>query len=150
MAVDITVVTYEQLIGCVGSRIDDHYKEAPWWGLDLHMDHVLYLAAETSDSARFYLARVDGEIAGYISLLAAPMMQHKGTMQAVTESFYVAPEYREHGVFAKLLKYIEKDCKACGIQFLTLAFPSTERGVLDRFVKIAGYKDSEVSYTKEL
>ena len=150
MAVEIGIVTYDDLIACVGSKIKDHYEEAPWWGLSLHMDDELYLAAECSDSARFYLATVDGEIAGYVSLLAAPMMQHKGIMQAVTESFYVAPEYRRHGVFAKLVKYIEKDCAACGIQYLTLAFPKTDRGVLDRFVKIAGYKDSEVSYTKEL
>lgn len=150
MEVQISIVTYDELRACIGDNINDHYESASWWDLGLDMDDDLYRLAEANDSARFYMATVSGFVVGYVSLLAAPMMQHKGVMQAVTESFYVIPEYRKHGVFSDLLAYIERDCTDCGIKYLTVAFPKTEKGVLDRFVKMAGYKDSEVSFTKEL
>lgn len=146
----ITVVSYDELMVYAREDTYSHYQEAPWDDLKLELDDALYRAAGVDGTMRFYLATFDGSLAGYMSVIAANMLQHKDKLMAITESFYVVPECRSRNVFGRLLKYVEQDCADLGIDYFTVAFPKTEKGALERLMKIAGYRESEVSYSKGL
>jgi len=130
-----------------------HMDEVPFgnFDLELDLDTERYLEAEEAGYACYYLVRDDsGQAIAYMSVFASSMCQHKGLMSAVTDAFYVAPEHREGGVFAELLKFVETDLTSCGIDYFTVVHNPMYKGRTDLFLKSVGYCNTEVNFTKEL
>jgi len=80
------------------------------------------------------------------------MIHHRGTLQAITDSFYIAPEYRSTGAFKALLAYVEQDLKQNNIRFLTVGLNPNMPHFIDmgNMMNELGYQTTEVSVTKEL
>lgn len=130
-----------------------HWDEVPFgnFNLELDLDTEKYLESEAAGYARYYLVRNDsGKAIAYMSVFASPMFQHKGVMCAVTDAFYVAPDYRDSGVFADLLKFVEKDLTSCGIDYFSVVHNPMYKGRTDLFLESIGYCKTEISFTKEL
>ncbi len=131
-----------------------HLEEVPFGSFQLELDlaHDVYDYSEKVGYLRCYAAHVDGSYAGYMVIMASEMMHHAGTLQAVTDSFYIDPAYRSTGAFKALLKHVETDLKGNGIRFLTVGLnpnmPNEHlvKGLLFR----NGYDHTETSVTKEL
>lgn len=132
----------------------DHLKEVPFgnFNLELNLCTDTYVHSEATGHARYYVAFVGNEFAGYMTIMASEMLHHRGVMQAVTDSFYVVPAFRSSGTFNKLLTDIENDLVYCGIRFLTIGLNPN----MPHFDSMRGalchkdYLDTEVSVTKEL
>ncbi len=149
----IEQVTYDTANRAMCAEMCDHWDEVPFgpFDMDLELDHASYLLAEEQDYARFYLVYDDSDKAiAYMSVFANEMIQHKGTIQAVTDAFYVAPDYRKSGVFGKLVEFVEQDLKAYGIRFFTIGTNPMYKGKTEQYLDHIGYCKTEVLYTKEL
>ena len=131
-----------------------HLEEVPFGDYQLELDLVdeVYDYSEKAGLSRCYAAFVDGDYAGYMIVMASEMIHHKGTVQAVTDSFYIAPEYRSTGVFSALLKYVEQNLSKNNIRFFTVGLnpnmPHFTKMSLGMYKK--GYQHTEYSVTKEL
>jgi len=148
----IEQVPYEKLYEEMHEETQAHWEEVPFgpYHMPLNLDHETYMAGEAEGYARFYLVYIEDKAVAYLSVFASPMIQHKGELQAVTDSFYVSPDYRKGGVFGKLLEFVEQDLKACGIRFFTVSTNPMYKGKTEQFLDHVGYCKTEVNYTKEL
>ncbi len=148
----IEQVPYAQAYDEMHEEMVAHWEEVPFgpYHMPLNLDHEKYMAGEDEGYARFYLVYVEDKAVAYMSVFAAPMIQHKGETQAVTDAFYVAPDYRKGGVFGKLLEFVEQDLKACRIRFFTVGTNPMYKGKTEQFLDHVGYCKTEVNYTKEL
>lgn len=148
----INTVTYRDLLECMKANTQDHWDEVPFgnYNLTLDLHHVLYENAEREGHARFYVAFMGRDPVAYMSIFAAEMSQHKGIMNAVTDSYYVVPAYRKSGIFGKLLEFVEQDVKSLGIRFLTIGHNPMYKGKTPELLEAAGYSITEVAYTKEV
>ncbi len=145
-------VTFAEASEAMYEEMLAHWNEVPFGPFDmtLALNNEAYVIAEKEGHALFYLAYDEDKPVAYLSVFASEMIQHKGVMQAVTDAFYVAPDYRKGGVFGKLLEFVEQDVKSFGIRFLTLGVNPMYKGNTAQFLEHVGYCKTEISYTKEL
>lgn len=148
----IDVVSYDQLLDAMREATESHWSEVPFgdYNLDLDLNDGIYQNAEADGHARFYVAFLGRTPVAYMSIFASEMSQHKGIMCAVTDSYYVVPEYRKDGIFGKLLSHVEQDIKSLGIRFLTIGHNPQYKGKTPELLLSEGYSLTEVSYTKEV
>lgn len=131
----------------------EHLEEVPFgdFKLELNLCDEVYTYSEQVGYCKSYAAFVDNEYAGYMIVMATEMIHHKGTLQAVTDSFYIKPEYRACGIFSALLHHVESDLKQNNIRFLTIGMnpnmPDFE-GMKEYIER--QYKHTEYLVTKEL
>jgi GNAT superfamily N-acetyltransferase len=153
-SLEITSLKYEQLRTIMNKQPVEHLLEVPFGDFQLELDLCddVYTYTEDMGHCKCYAAFVDNDYAGYMIVMASEMIHHRGTTQAVTDSFYIAPAYRGMEVFKTLLKYIEQDLRQNNIRFLTVGlnpnmpdFANMQRGMYRH-----GYMNTEYSVTKEL
>ncbi len=149
----IRKVTYRTGWDAMHTEMQEHWDEVPFGNfiLELDINHNTYMTAEEEGYASYYLGYNDeGEPVAYMSVFANEMCQHKGTMQAVADCFYVAPDYRRKGMFDRMIKFVEADLKQCGIRFFTIGHNPNTKEPVDKALEHKGYAMTEISYTKEL
>lgn len=88
-----------------------HFKDIP---LDPNVDD--YATAEANGRYRFYTARVDGELVGYVGFLCGPALHYRNSLQAGEDVIFVRPDMRKSGLGSGLLRFAHADLKACGIE----------------------------------
>lgn len=153
-SIEITSLSYTELREIVNNQPAEHLEEVPFGNFQLQLDlcDEVYDYSEKVGHCKCYAAFVDNEYAGYVVILASEMIHHKGTIQAVTDSFYIKPEYRSTGVFKKLLEYVELSMVQNNIRFLTVGLnpnmPNFEG--MQGMMKHLNYIHTEYSVTKEL
>lgn len=132
---------------------EKHNEEVPFSDGDIpyELDVGLYELMESQG----YLSCVcafdeESNLAGYIILVAQPLAHHKGHWSAVTDAFYVLPQYRGTRLFRDMLDYCEDVCKRHGISAIMLGvnlnYPATQKAV----ERLGDYKQKETIYIKEL
>lgn len=152
MSIVIESVGFDESLEMMEQAMLDHWEEVPFGSFDmkLNLHKEMYRQADIDGHARFYMAWDGSKPIAYMSLFASEMCQHQGTYQAVTDAYYVDPDYRKGGVFGKLLAFVEQDLASYGIRFLTVGVNPNFKGKTDEFLKATGYEVTEVSLTKEL
>lgn len=131
-----------------------HLEEVPFGNFQLELDlcDEVYVSSEQAGYCRCYVVYVDSAYAGYMVVMSTEMLHHRDQLQAVTDVFYIKPEYRSSGAFKVLLKQVEDDLKANNIRFLTVGInpnmPHVDK--VKEFVRKEGYMYTELSMTKEL
>ena len=148
----IEKVPYSVAYNEMHEAMEAHWKEVPFgpYHMPLNLNHETYQAAGQAGHALFYLVYVEDKPVAYMSVFANDMIQHKGEVQAVTDAFYVAPDYRNGGVFGKLVEFVEQDLKAYGIRFFSIGINPMYKGKTEQFLDHVGYCKTEVLFTKEL
>ncbi len=153
-SIEVNSLSYTQLRTLMNNNPAKHLEEVPFGDFSLELDLVdeVYVSAEESGFTKCYCIHVDGNYAGYMLIMASEMIHHRGQMQAVTDSFYIAPAYRSTGAFMVLLDKVEQDLKVNGIRFLTVGLnPNMPHfNKVDGKLTRNGYLTTEVSVTKEL
>ena len=116
---DVTVMPSklnDKLIEEITPWIMAHWKEIQ--SLDDHdevdVDWETYRKVQDMGMFQFYMARVDGALAGYAGYLVAPSLHHKNSCRALCDLIYVVPHFRGGEVFSTLLSYAETDLMALG------------------------------------
>jgi GNAT superfamily N-acetyltransferase len=131
-----------------------HLDEVPFGNFELKLDLCddVYNYSVDTGYCHCYAAFVDGDYAGYMVVMASEMIHHKDTIQAVTDSFYIAPEYRSTGVFSALIYYVEQDLSKNNIRFFTIGL-NPNMPHFDQMLTYMGtkqYQHTEYLITKEL
>lgn len=153
-SIEVTSLSYIKLREIMNNQPAKHLKEVPFGDYQLELDLVdeVYDYSEKVGHGRCYAAFIDGDYAGYMIVMASEMIHHRGTVQAVTDSFYIAPEYRSSGAFKALLEYVENDLRENGTRFLTVGLNPNmpNEHLVKGFMFHHGYNHTETSVTKEL
>ena len=153
-SIEINSISYKDLRHLTNIHPAEHLEEVPFGNFKLQLDlcDEVYNYSEHAGYCRCYAVFVDTKYAGYMVVMASEMIHHRGTVQAVTDSFYIAPAYRSAGAFTALLHYVEEDLKANDIRFLTVGMnPNMPdyKGML-KYIEHNDYQHTEFSVTKEL
>ena len=129
-----------------------HGEEVPFISgrNEVELDVELYEQVESTGCLSILCAYTDeGELAGYMILIAEPLTHHKDKWAAVTDAFYVLPKFRGQGVFKLLSDYAESYCKQCGITSLFICVNSNFPDAAKAVESLVGYEQSCVMYAKE-
>lgn len=121
---NIDIELYEEVFEELLPLAEEHWDEVPfgpWKELGLQLNHEMYFVLEEQGFLRLITARDEGELVGYLALLASEMNHHKGIYQATSDVIYVDPAYRDKGVAKAMLEFAFQDMKANGVEFLNLA-----------------------------
>ena len=90
----------------------------------------------------------DGErLIGVVAVLVSPLA-HFSQKTAVTESFYLAPEYRGQGLGRKLLAHAMQFAASKGVKGLYVSAPTGSR--LERIAKEAGLRQTNSVFFVEV
>lgn len=114
----ITRVLVDDMILMGEQLTQQHYKEVPFGSgaqpLDIDWDSFRILQDE---GCLLGLAAFDtkSNLVGYLVVITTPMLHHAGKYVAVTDSFYVHPKHRKHGLFETLLTKARDMCKEAGV-----------------------------------
>jgi GNAT superfamily N-acetyltransferase len=153
-SIEINSISYTQLRTLMNNQPVQHLEEVPFGNFQLTLDlvHETYENMVTEDYGRCYSAHINGEYAGYMVVGASEMMHHRGIVQAITDSFYIAPAYRASGVFSYLLRYVEQDLKKNGIRFFTVGLNPNmpDYAAVTNYMCRHHYQHTEYLVTKEL
>jgi GNAT superfamily N-acetyltransferase len=87
----------------------------------------------------------DDQIVGFISTIGY-LSLHYGVDITLTESFFVAKQYRKTGAGVKLLRAVEQMAKANGSAGLMITAPHNKE--LARVLTVIGYKQSHEVFFK--
>lgn len=126
--------------------IDEYGRESSIPGLPKPRARIeQYLAYEQMGIMHAFSALQDGELVGFISLVA-PVMPHYSVPLAVSESFFVASAHRKGGAGLRLLEVAEERARALGSPGLLVCAPFAGRlfNVLPR----RGYRETNRVFFK--
>jgi len=145
-------ISYTDGMDAMRDQMEEHFHEVPFgtFELALDIDHNAYLIAEQEGYLLCYIAYDEDKPVAYMGVIAGNMMKHIGNISAVADSYYVAPDYRKSGVFAKLLEFVEKDIATHGVRFFSLGQNVQFKDNADRLLLATGYQKMEILFTKEL
>jgi len=150
----ITSVNYSVLMETLNSVQHKHWEEVPFGNFQLELDlcDEVYAFSEQQGYARFYVIHHEGVFVGYMSVVAAEMLHHKDTVNAITDSFYIVPEHRSAGAFKALLEHVEQDIHNEGNRFFTVGInPNMPNPTeMQAYLVQLGYIATEISMTKEV
>lgn len=107
----------------------------------------LYERLEKIGLLRIYIARIDGVMFGYRSLVLV-RHEHSQELVAKCDALYVSPEHRGWpGV--RLMRHSDRELAREGV---TKVYQSSQIGELsiDRFLSASGYEPIEILYSRKL
>lgn len=90
---------------------------------------------------------VGGVLAGFAGVIIT-QNPHYGKTLAVTESLFVDPQFRKHGVGNKLIQHVETLARERGAAGLLISAPSGGR--LQKLLPTAGYRETNRAFFKGL
>lgn len=84
--------------------------------IKLDPDWPAYHALEAAGSFHAVVARSAGRMIGYHISFIRPHLHYRESLSAITDIYFVLPEYRRGRVGVELFKEVEKSWKARGVQ----------------------------------
>lgn len=90
--------------------------------------------------------RVNGTLIGYHIAIITPHLHYASTSHMITDVYFVDKPFRSGFVLLRLLRYVEKCARACGVKKL---FSATKLHIdMGSVFKRAGYNEVERLYAK--
>lgn len=125
----------------------DHHAEVNVFDdvpLDINWDR--YAAA--GKNYRFFVAKDEDVIVGWIGFFVYDHLRHIGYKMAKEDWYYVVPSYRGNGIGRRLFEYAEKFLKLDGVRrvMVTCKVDHDHSGLIESL----GYKHYEKNFTKVL
>lgn len=135
--------------GQLEELLERHYLEiAHFKDIALDIEWDVYEQAEEAGNLRCFSARADGALIGYVAYLVRHNPHYRGSLQAVQDVIFIAPERR--GLFAgsRLIAYADLCLAAEGVQVVyhhaKAAFP------MDSILKRNGYELVDTLWARRL
>lgn len=88
--------------------------------IKLDPDWASYHALEAAGQLFLMVCRIDGKMAGYHLAFVRPHLHYKNSLSAITDVFFLHPDYRNSGIGKGLFLASEKNLKARGVQKIFL------------------------------
>jgi hypothetical protein len=94
-----------------------HWEEiAHFQDIPLDVDWPVYEAAERAGKLRIFTVRDDRELVGYAVYTLGQAPHYRGSLQAIQDVLFLAPEYRRGTAGIELVAYADTMLKAEGAQ----------------------------------
>ena len=101
----------------IESLLVRHWQEiAHFADIPLDVDWPKYELMEAAGVLRIYTARVAGELVGYAAYMVDSNAHYKGSLQAIQDVLFLAPEYRRGGIGSALISHADTALAAEGVQ----------------------------------
>ena len=113
----------------------------------LCIDWDQYFALEDAGMLRFFTARKDGELVGYIVAIISSPLTTKGSLLAVLDSVYVAKPHRGR-TGLRLFNFVEECMKQDGVYRIMAS--SSAKNPIGAFLERMGYYEVETKYERAL
>lgn len=143
-------VLCDDMIAIGQALTQQHYAEVPF-GKGQHQLNIDWDSMRILEDKGCLLGLAafdESNLVGYIVIIVTPMLHHAGKYMAITDSFFVHPEYRGKGIFDALLCKAAEECEQVGIVALRVSvnqnFP-LEPEMLNKL----GYALAETIYQQE-
>lgn len=128
--------------------IQEHWDETDkgYTKAQLNPDWSIYQQLERQDSLRLFTARSGGKFVGYLSVFIRPGIHSKDFVYAITDSIFLAKDYRKDGTGKRLIQYAEDV-----VSDEADAFSVSMKAYIpfDHLLESLGYKMTEKVFTKE-
>lgn len=99
--------------------LEAHYREiAHYQDIPLEVDWARYEHAEALGSLRAYIARIDGQLVGYMSLVVNFNGHYRSSLQAVQDVLFIEPRWRGGWLAYRLLHFAHLSLLAEGVQVI--------------------------------
>lgn len=108
---------------------------------------VVYQALDANGAFRAFGAYLDGELVGFVAILA-PTLPHYGITVAVAESLFVGKAFRKTGAGLALIRRAEQEARELGSPAILFSSPSGGR--LATLLPRIGYRETNRAFMKEL
>ena len=108
---------------------------------------AMYKALDANDAFRAFGAFFNGELVGFVAILA-PTLPHYGITVAVAESLFVGQAFRKTGAGLALIRRAEQEARAIGSPAILFSSPSGGR--LATLLPRIGYRETNRAFMKEL
>ncbi len=108
-----------------------------------------YEAAERNGILRCYTVRCHGAYAGHALFYVFYGMHSKGIKAAVSDMFWLAPEYRRPGVAKRLLQFTERELATEGVVLIHQQ-PRVDPPAARKLLEHLGYELVSYTYAKTL
>lgn len=108
-----------------------------------------YESAERNGILRCYTVRHHGSYAGHAIFFVFYGMHSKGIKAAVSDMFWLAPEYRRPGVAKRLLQFVERELALEGVVIMHTQ-AREDPPVAGRLLEHLGHKLISRTYSKTL
>jgi hypothetical protein len=135
--------------GHLEELLERHYREiAHFKDIALDIDWAMYEKAEEMGKLRCFSARIGGDLIGYLVHIVNHNPHYKGSLQAMQDVIFIAPERR--GLFAasRLIAYADECLAAEGVQVVLhhakAAFP------MDSILRRNNYELIDTLWAKRL
>lgn len=133
----------------VDALIERHYREiAHFKDIPLDLDWVVYQAAEEAGRLRIFTARAGVELVGYGAYIVTRNRHYKGSLQAIQDALFLAPERRGLLVGYQLIAFADRELAGEGVQVTyqhsKVAHP------MDAVLKRQGYELVDTLWAKRL
>jgi len=148
------MITYqtELLDDCLNEikpYLQDHFEEVATRKEQLgapDMDTEAYYAMESAGQLHIVTARDCGMVIGYHVSFVRPHLHYKHILTAITDVYYVAPEYRKGYLAIKLFREAERTLKARGVK---RTFSGTKKHKdMGKIFDFLGWEEVERLYSK--
>ena len=128
----------------------DHHKEVEATDdvLPLEPDTDRYLQLDMQGLIQVLCAWDDGKLVGYCVDMLVPHIHYRGKTFAVNDFFYVAPEYRDKGVGAEMLRVVGEVLKQRGVYRHCISTKVSSPH--EQLFTSLEYNSDEVQWSKEL
>lgn len=148
------MITYhvELLADCLNeieAYLQAHFEEVATKKNNLgapNMDVGAYCSMEISGQLHIVTARSNGSVIGYHVSFVRPHLHYKHILTAITDVYYVAPEYRKGNIAIKLFQEAERTLKARGVKRL---FSGTKKHKdMSKIFEFMGWEEVEILHSK--
>ncbi len=140
--------TVEEIIPDIKPLLEDHWEEVAinQDKIKLNPDFEAYKALGSSGKAKFYSARVDGELVGYFVVIVNKHIHYSDHIFAYNDVIYIKDELRDSGVGKRLIQFAEDMLKQDGVSVLVIN--TKVHQPFDGLMRHIGYTLAERVYSK--
>lgn len=135
----------EEMLGLIQAHNDEVNQEHKGHALD--PDWVQYQRIEDNRALRILAARSGGKLVGYFFAMVLPSLHFKKEILAVSDIFYLHPEYRRSMAGRRLLKEGEKMMRDAGGTLIYMATKTNSAANI--VVNRLGYKPVDTILFKD-
>lgn len=112
--------------------------------LDVDVDQ--YFAMDDANRLHVLTVRDNSRLIGYHIAIVSGMLHYKSTLHAITDVYFILPEYRKGTVGLRMFKEFEQRMRNVGVQKL---FTGTKRHKdMGQLFEYLGYDETERLFTK--
>lgn len=128
----------------------DHWRE-----LALFQDRIPlkpqiseYVARNRAGTLFLATIRNNGWMAGYFICQVNPGMHYGDTLTGTTDIFWIAPEYRDRGMFLPLYRCVERELRRRGVSAFYCGHKAKTTLSLDKLLPLLGFVPADHYYLK--